>query len=109
MKKVVVILAVALFFASNATAGSLTASQAPGFNPTKNVRNDYASSATVSGGPVNVFALSANHQSGDREFATTSAFGGIAFKTINPGAAPTAPSTPGSPTDSAVPSGYTNM
>ena len=108
MKKVILTLAVAMLFsATYATAATtVTNSNVKGFNSTLKV-NLVAQKNTEE----NAWAACAAHQAGDKQYATTSAYGGLSYMTVIPGtgnctAAPAAPSTP---TDSAIPSGYTSM
>ena len=112
MKKIIILLAVALLYTQShmASAASTANATAPttlkGFNATKDVNLRYGTNSLV-----NAWSAASAHYQGDREYATTSAFGGIAFKTVSPGSTngTVSPSAPNSPTDSTVPSGYTKM
>lgn len=108
MKKCLIVLLTATFFATSAMATSispLTGANAPGFNPTKSVTVAYSSAATGGASLPNVFSMGSAHAAGDRQFNTTSVYGGLTFVAITPGTTPTAPSTPASPTDSSAPTG----
>ena len=107
-----------LIVAFAAPAFAVTTNSAPnttllkGFNATKNVATMYTTgcTATVNGLTTdNCWGASAGHASGDKNYATTSAFGGVAQKPVTPADTVAAPSAPQSPTDSTVPSGYTAM
>jgi len=126
MKKLVFIVAVSLLYAANASAigpgnpvgttdtdatVTTTLSVLKGFNPTKNVNLHFKENA-ASNNVTTTWASVSAHAQGDKEFVTSSAFGGIAFKVVTPGATngTTAPTAPATPTDSSVPgSGYTKM
>ncbi len=103
----------ALLLAASATPALATApdpSQLKGFNKTKNVTVVYQKGCTSStASTMNCWASASSHAAGDKQYATTSAFGGLGFQTVTPGATLTAPSAPSTPTDSACPSGYTSM
>jgi len=111
VKKTVVILAIVMAFsAAKSFALTTTATQATntlkGFNPTNKVKVYYVGNSSS-----NAWAAVSAHEGGDKEYWTSSAFGGLAYKTVTPGTSngtnPTgAPSTP---TDSSVPSSYTTM
>ncbi|HEY6837794.1 MAG TPA: hypothetical protein VI389_03545 [Geobacteraceae bacterium] len=107
MKKVILTLAVAMLFASQAYAATtVTITNVKGFNQTLKV-NISAQKNT----DFNAWAACTAHQAGDKQYATTSAYGGLSYLVVTPGtsnctAAPTAPTTP---TDSTIPSGYTSM
>lgn len=108
MKKIIVLLAFVMLSAT-AYAGTVDQALLKGFNKTKNVTltasNDMANNVAT------VWAAASAHSQGDKEFATTSAFGGVASKTVVPGTTngTAAPSAPQTPTDSTTPSGYTAM
>ena len=112
MKKIIVILAMALALpAATAFAAMTTSSQAAptvgGFNPTNKVSTAYIGNTAGS-----AWAAVSGHAAGDKEYWTSSAFGGIAAKSVTVGAggaADNATGAPSSPTDSAVPSAYTTM
>jgi len=129
MKKLVFIVAVSLLYAANASAigapgnapvgttdtdATVTTTLAvlKGFNPTKNV-NLHFKENTPSNNVTTTWAAVSAHSQGDKEFVTSSAFGGIAFKVVTPGATngTTAPTAPATPTDSSIPGGsaYTKM
>lgn len=55
------------------------------------------------------WATLAKHAKGDKEYGTTSAFGGLYYKTVAPSDSVGTPSAPSTSTDSSVPSGYTTM
>ncbi len=115
MKKVIITLAAAMLYASTAFAGvgatntnvTSVAGSLKGFNPTKNVSLYFQENAEFT-----TWGAVSAHSQGDKEFVTSSAFGGIASKVVTPGStngtsSPTAPTTP---TDSTVPgTGYTAM
>lgn len=106
MKKIMFSLLVVAFAApAFAATDAAPPSTLQGFNATKNVTVKY----TTGGSPADRFSAASGHSAGDKNYATTSAFGGIAQKTVTVGATVAAPSAPGSSTDSAVPSGYTSM
>ena len=111
MKKTIVILAVAMLMSAGG-ALAMTSSSAPfpaglkGFNPTLKVNGYY-----IGNTDLNAWAAVTAHQAGDKEYWSSSAYGGVAYKTVTPGtgngtAATGAPSTP---TDSTLASGYTSM
>ena len=114
MKRTIAILAFAMLYATSAFAGvgatntqaSAVVGSLKGFNSTKNVNLSFQENAAFS-----TWAAAAAHTQGDKEFATTSAFGGIASKTVNPSSTngTTSFTAPNTPTDSATPSGYTAM
>jgi hypothetical protein len=103
MKKVIITLTL-LAFASTAFAAA-PSSSLQGFKASKNVTTDYQNG----GSPADRWAGASGHSAGDKNYATTSAFGGMAQKTVTPGATVAAPAAPGSSTDSAVPSTYSSM
>lgn len=111
MKKMIVIIAIAMALsAANAFAISTSSATAPvglkGFNPTLKVNTYYIGNASS-----NAWAAVSAHQAGDKEFWTSSAYGGVAYKTVTPD--PTngtnATGAPATPTDSTLASGYTSM
>ncbi|HEX2975967.1 MAG TPA: hypothetical protein VHO68_08515, partial [Bacteroidales bacterium] len=114
MKKIIITLAAAMLYATTAFAGvgatntdvKTMAGSLKGFNPTKNVNLYFQENAEF----TTWNAVSA-HSQGDKEFSTTSAFGGIASKTVTPGSTNGTASiaAPTTPTDSTTPSGYTAM
>jgi hypothetical protein len=114
MKKTIAILAVTMLWAANSFAGvgasntdsKTMAGSLKGFNSTKNVNLYFQENAAF----TTWNAVSA-HTQGDKEFSTTSAFGGIASKTVNPSSTngTTSIAAPSSPTDSTTPAGYTAM
>lgn len=76
-----------------------------GFNATKNVTIDYDLQCTN-----NCWIGASGHSSGDKNFATSSAFGGIAQKTVVPGTDVAAPTnTMETPTDSTLDTSWTKM
>lgn len=109
-KKMIVILALALALsAANAFAISSSSALVPtisGFNPTNKVKAAYIGNAAGS-----AWGAVAAHAAGDKEYWTSSAFGGIAYKTVVPGDSNggTATGAPNTPTDSTVASGYTTL
>lgn len=108
MKKVIALLAFTML-SSTAYAATVDQTVLKGFNRTKNVtliaNNDMTNNVAT------VWSVCSAHTQGDKEFVTTSAFGGVASKTVVPGTTncSAAPAVPNTPTDSAVPSGYTTM
>jgi hypothetical protein len=111
MKKMIVILAVAMVMsAASAFAISTTSAAAPsnlkGFNKTNKVNVYYLGNAAST-----AWASVSAHEAGDKEYWTSSAYGGVAFKTVTPGSTngTTATGAPSTPTDSSLASGYTSM
>ena len=110
MKKIIVILALAMALpAVNAFAIGTSSALAPvvgGFNKTNKVTTAYIGNSTGT-----AWAAVSAHEAGDKEYWTSSAFGGIAYKTVTPGSSNgnTAASPPATPTDSTVAGGYTTM
>ena len=110
MKKIIVILAMTMALpAVNAfalTGSSAATPNVGGFNRTNKVHTAYIGNAAL-----NAWAAVAAHEAGDKEYWTSSAFGGIAFKTVTPGASngTTATDPPATPTDSTVAGAYTTM
>jgi hypothetical protein len=108
MKKVIVMLAIAML-SSNAYATAVVVDNVKGFNKTKNVNLTAENNGTSA---PTTWSLISAHGQGDKEFWTSSAFGGLASKTVVPGtsngtAVPTG--VPATPTDSTVAGGYTTM
>jgi hypothetical protein len=107
MKKMIVLLALALSaLATQAFAAAVDLSVLNAFHQSNKVNITAEKNSSV-----DAWAAISAHQAGDKEYWTSSAFGGIAFKTVTPGssngtAAPTAPSTS---TDSTVDTSYTTM
>ena len=103
--KMIVLLAFALtLLASQAFADSALGTTVKGFNASNKV--------TVMGNKNangDAWTAAASHSAGDKQFVTTSAWGGIGFITVTPGTTLTAPTAPATPTDSTIPSGYTTM
>ena len=114
MKKTIAILAFAMLCATSSFAGvgatntnvTQVLGTLKGFNSTKNVNLYFQENAAFS-----TWAAASAHNQGDKQFATTSAFGGIASKTVTPSNTngTTSFTAPASPTDSTSPSGYTTM
>ncbi len=101
-----------LLIAASATSAFATAppETLKGFNKTKNVTTDYQNGCTsTTAGTMNCWAAASGHSAGDKDYATTSAFGGLGYVSVTPGATVTAPSAPNTPTDSACPANYTSM
>jgi len=110
-KKMIVILALAALALSAASAFAISNSSAlvptiAGFNPTNKVKAAYIGNAAGT-----AWAAVAAHAAGDKEYWTSSAFGGIAYKTVTPGDTNggTATDAPSTPTDSTVAGGYTTL
>jgi hypothetical protein len=109
MKKMIVLLAFALtVMATQAFADTaMVLTNLKGFNKTNKI--------TVTGNKntsLDAWSAASAHEAGDKEFATSSAYGGIVFKIVNPGATngTSAPAAPSTSTDSSVPAGgYTTM
>jgi hypothetical protein len=103
IKNITIIIAISLF------ASAAFAAEAPtdlkGFNKSKNVTLKYAKA----GSPADRWAAVAQHTSGDKNFFTSNAYGGLAVKTVTPGDTVSDPSAPGSATDSTVPSGWNQL
>lgn len=106
----------ALLIAASATPAVATTPDPAvlkGFNSTKNVSVVYntgcTATATGGGTTYNCWGAASSHSAGDKQYATTSAFGGIGFVVVTPGASLTAPSAPSTPTDSTIPSGFSAM
>jgi len=108
MKKIVLALALSIMYASLASATDVTITPAniKGFNRTNKVNV-----AVAKNGDGNAWGAASAHEAGDKEYATTSAFGGLSYKTVTPSSTngKSAPSAPQTPTDSAVPTNYTAM
>lgn len=107
MKKIVLALALAMLYASSASAATtVTLTNVKGFNKTNKV-----TVTAVKNDLFNAWAAASAHEGGDKEYATTSAYGGLAYKTVNPGSTngTAAPSAPATPTDSTKPDGFTEM
>lgn len=108
MKKIIVILAAALMLSATSAlaATTVTISAVKGFNKTNKVNT-----AAVKNSNENAWSACSAHNAGDKEYATTSAYGGLAYKTVTPASTncTASPSAPSTPTDSAMPSGYTAM
>src|SRR6185369_6622750 len=112
MKKIIVILALAMMSSEYASAAVVvaTGSTAKGFNPTKNVEVRY--NDLVVGGVNTAYGMCSQHKQGDKVFASTSAFGGVMYMTTTLGAMlATPPVTPATPTNSTMggASGWTLM
>lgn len=108
MKKIIPILAAALMISATSAlaATTVTIANVKGFNKTNKVNT-----TAVKNTAENAWAACSAHHAGDKEYATTSAYGGLAYKTITPASTncSSAPSAPNTPTDSAMPSNYTAM
>jgi hypothetical protein len=113
MKRVIVLIAYAMSVTSAfgaAAVNQIDLTLVKGFNGTKNV--NCKASNNMSGSVATTWAANSAHTQGDKQFWTSSAFGGIASKTVVPGTtnASIAPTTvPNTPTDSTVDSAYTTM
>jgi len=108
MKKIVLALALAMLYASSASAAAttVTLTTVKGFNKTNKVTVSAQKNSLY-----NAWAAASAHEGGDKEYATTSAYGGLAYKTVNPGTSngTAPPAAPATPTDSTKPSGFTEM
>lgn len=111
MKKMIVILAMTMALpAASAFAIGTTSASAPaglkGFNKTNKVNVSY-----IGNSDSNAWAAVSAHEGGDKEYWTSSAYGGVAFKSVTPGSSNggTATGAPSTPTDSSLASGYTSM
>lgn len=109
MKKIIPILAAALMISATSAlaATTVTIANVKGFNKTNKVNT-----TAVKNAAENAWSACSAHNAGDKEYATSSAYGGLAYKTVTPGTAncTISPAAPGTPTDSAIPgSGYTAM
>lgn len=111
MKKMIVILAMAMALsATSAFAMSTSSATAPiglkGFNKTNKVNVSYIGNAAL-----NAWAAVSAHEAGDKEYWTSSAYGGVAYKTVVPSSTNggTAVGAPATPTDSTLNSNYTSM
>lgn len=102
MKKLIALIALALALpAANAFAADAAAPAVSGFNPTNKVTTRWDKNGNIS------WAAIAYHSAGDKQYWTSSAFGGIAWKAKD--TTPAASGAPGSATDSTVVTGYTTM
>ena len=102
MRKMIVLVAAAMtLLASQAFATNADLTKCGGFHPSTGV----TTVATLNG-TVDAWGAVAAHVKGDKQYATTSAWGGIAWTTVPVGTVPTAADTvPNTSTDSTAPSG----
>lgn len=107
MKKTVIVTIALAMFAVNAYAVTGTPAGIQGFNKSKNVEVDYRVKADNS-----TYGAGSKHQQGDKIYGGTSASAYIWMKSGTAGsviAADDAPAAPSTPSDSAIPSGWTKM
>lgn len=108
MKKIVLALALAMLYASSASAAAttVTLTNVKGFNKTNKVNVSAQKNSLY-----NAWAAASAHEGGDKQYATTSAYGGLAYSTVDPGSSngTTPPAAPATPTDSTKPANYTAM
>jgi hypothetical protein len=107
MKTKIVILTVALgmlFTTAYGADHTVDNSVVKGFHATNGV-----TLKGVVNGAGDAWATLAVHSKGDKEYGTTSAFGGLYYKTVDPGSTAGTPAAPATSTDSTVPSGYTTL
>lgn len=109
--KLIIILAAAMALsATSALAMGTSSAAAPaglkGFNKTNKVNVYY-----IGNTDLNAWASVTAHEGGDKEYWTSSAYGGVAYKTVTPGTGngTVATGAPATPTDSTLASGYTSM
>lgn len=104
MRKYIIVSIAAMMYAPQAFAAApATDGSLKGFNATKNVTINYTlgcSPATGTGSQC--WGAASSHMSGDKQFWSSSAYGGLAFQTVTPGSSISAPTAPATPTDSAI-------
>ena len=91
IKKMILILGVVML-AAPAFAQNPDPAVLKGFNASKNVTVSYTRGQVGSTGIYDRWAAISSHSSGDKQFFTSNAFGGLAYQTVTPGASITAPS-----------------
>jgi hypothetical protein len=106
MKKMIVLLALALSALATQAFAAMDLSVLNAFHQSNKVNITAVKNSTF-----DAWGAVAAHQAGDKEYWTSSAFGGIAFKTVTPGTSNGTATTdiPQTSTDSTVPSAYTTM
>jgi hypothetical protein len=104
-KTILALLLVAVALPSMAAENAEPSGALLGFKSSKNVTTRYSTDGT----PSDRWSGASGHSAGDKNYATSSGYGGMAQKVVAPGDAVVAPAAPGTSTDSAVPSGYTSM
>jgi hypothetical protein len=111
MLKKIAIAAVLTLTASTSFAGTFgTITDLKGYNPSKGVTGSYTGAKVNTTSPGNdVYAIGTKHAQGDNNYGTTSASSSIWVQSVAVTANVTAPSTPGTTTDSAVQSGWSSM
>jgi hypothetical protein len=105
IKKITIVIAISLF--ATAAFATTPPSTLKGFNASKNVTLEYAKGGTSPN--FDRWAAVSQHTSGDKNFFTSNAYGGLASKTVVPGSTVSAPSAPATATDSSVPNGWSQI
>ena len=99
-KKIAAIFALVL---SAGAAHAAALSGVEGFNPSKNVQNEYASAITATGGTTpDVYAIGTKHTQGNVNYGSTSGSSYVWMQKVETTATVVAPDTPTSPSDPTV-------
>ena len=104
IKKISITFAIMLF-ATSAYAGT-PSSNLKGFAQSKNVTIDYAKAPANCTNGCDRWAANSQHSSADKNYFTSSAFGGLAIRTVLPGSTQPTATAPNTSTDSAIASGW---
>jgi len=103
-KKIIIITAISLC-ATSAFAGG-PAAALKGFAQSKNVDLDYDKGPSGCTNGCDRWGAVTQHKSGDKNYYTSNAYGGLALKTVVPGTAIGSAAVPNSATDSTLPTDW---